>query len=291
MTCAPDRAIPPDCSPRIAWLHSRNGYTRPYLVERQGTIVADRDCGASCGARLPKRSPRQYAPPGSQPDPAGRPLCRSSRKRNRRSDGCAFTDVSRARAMLDLNRAPDDVDWGMVIGGEGERNRHSVANRRARNGLGLVPRRLPTLGEIWKQPISRAELDMRVAAIHRPYHRVLGQTLEKVRDRWGTALLIDLHSMPPLKVRHRGERAAQFVIGDRSGRPAMRRCQQALSAISRGTIDWRLITVPIRAATSSIAMRSLHGAFMPSNWKCAGASISTGIWSNLRQIFRPLLPC
>lgn len=119
------------------------------------------------------------------------------------------------RAMIDLNRAPDDVDWGMITGGRPGNARHSLANRRARGGLGLVPRRLSGSGEIWRRTLPRADLDARIEHIHRPYHRALGETLETLRDRWGAALLIDLHSMPPLPRRYPDERAAEFVIGDR----------------------------------------------------------------------------
>ena len=64
------------------------------------------------------------------------------------------------RAMLDLNRAHDDIDWDM-IGGARRREpipqlisgrRAGGANRRARSGLGLIPRRLPGFGEIWRAP-------------------------------------------------------------------------------------------------------------------------------------------
>ena len=60
------------------------------------------------------------------------------------------------RAMLDLNRAQDDVDWEMIRGGAPLMPRHSHANRRARSGLGLVPRRLPGFGEIWKAGLSKS---------------------------------------------------------------------------------------------------------------------------------------
>ena len=122
------------------------------------------------------------------------------------------------RAMIDLNRASDDIDWTMIAGASARPTpRHSLANRRARSGLGLIPRRLPGLGEIWKQPLPQAELDRRIAAIHRPYHAALSAALEQIRDRWGTALLVDLHSMPPLRKRFPDEEPADIVVGDRFG--------------------------------------------------------------------------
>jgi N-formylglutamate amidohydrolase len=124
------------------------------------------------------------------------------------------------RAMLDLNRSADDMDWSMVTDGVPSGSggvRHSLANRRARGGLGIVPRRLPGFGEIWKRRIARSDLDARLAAIHRPYHATLAVALEGLRDRWGAALLVDLHSMPPLPARQGGQAAPEFVIGDRFG--------------------------------------------------------------------------
>jgi N-formylglutamate amidohydrolase len=131
--------------------------------------------------------------------------------------GAALLVAHAPRAMLDLNRATDDMDWSMVADVVPSGARHSLANRRARSGLGLVPRRLPGLGEVWKHRMTGAELEARVAGIHTPYHAALAIALEDLRDRWGAALLIDLHSMPPLRARHAGERPAEFVIGDRFG--------------------------------------------------------------------------
>ncbi len=135
------------------------------------------------------------------------------------------------RALLDLNRATDDMDWSMVAEGASAGTRHSAANRRARSGLGLVPRRLPGIGEIWKSRIPRAELDARVAGVHAPYHAALARTLDDMRDQWGAVLLIDLHSMPPLRARHAGEQPGEFVIGDRFGAS----CSHRLVA---STFDW-----------------------------------------------------
>ena len=131
--------------------------------------------------------------------------------------GAALIVAHTPRAVIDLNRAPDDVDWSMVAGASGRRTPHSAANRRARGGLGLVPRRLSGFGEIWKTRLDLAELEARIENIHRPYHRAIAETLERMRDRWGAALLIDLHSMPPLVAAGAAGEGAEFVLGDRFG--------------------------------------------------------------------------
>lgn len=143
-----------------------------------------------------------------------------------RATGAALLVAHAPRAMIDLNRAPDDVDWSMIAGASGRRAPHSAANRRARSGLGLVPRRLPGLGEVWKERLPVAELEGRIETIHRPYHRAIGETLDRLRDRWGAALLIDLHSMPPLRQPGHAGEGAEFVIGDRFGSS----CAASLSA-------------------------------------------------------------
>ena len=141
--------------------------------------------------------------------------------------GATLLVAQAPRAMIDLNRAADDVDWEMIArGDEGDSPMMPIplagapgsgpgSGRRARSGLGLIPRRLPGIGELWKRRHDRAELDARIAQIHEPYHAALGEALDRLRDRWGSALLLDLHSMPPLALR--GAPAPEFVIGDRFG--------------------------------------------------------------------------
>ncbi|MBN8501153.1 MAG: N-formylglutamate amidohydrolase [Sphingomonadales bacterium] len=133
-----------------------------------------------------------------------------------RSTGAALLVAHAPRAMIDLNRAIDDVDWGMFVRSEPSERSVSPAGLRARNGLGLIPRRIPGLGELWKRRHDETELLARIAAIHDPYHAVLAAQLSQIRMRWGAALLIDLHSMPPLG-RRGSSNAPEFVVGDRFG--------------------------------------------------------------------------
>ena len=132
--------------------------------------------------------------------------------------GAALIVARAPRAMLDLNRAADDVDWDMIAGRPDGRAPHPVpAGRRARSGLGLVPRRVPGLGELWRGRLQHAELEARIAGVHAPYHTRVAAELGTLRARWGAALLLVLHSMPPLSEPSGMNAAAEYVLGDRFG--------------------------------------------------------------------------
>lgn len=143
------------------------------------------------------------------------------------------------RAMLDLNRAEDDVDWDMVDGGRPDdappASQARASNARARSGLGLVPRRLPGSGEIWRGRLAPPELAARIEGIHRAYHAALAEQLARIRAEWGSALLIDLHSMPPLRAADGEGRAPMIVLGDRFGAA----CHQGLMARALAHLEMR----------------------------------------------------
>ncbi len=118
-----------------------------------------------------------------------------------------------ARAWIDLNRGEDERDPAVDEGADP--TGQPARSPKLRSGLGLVPRRVPATGEIWRRKLSDADVRARIAHAHRPYHQALGETLMAARARFGVAVLLDLHSMPPL-----GPGAARVVIGDRFGRAA-----------------------------------------------------------------------
>ncbi|MCJ2185280.1 N-formylglutamate amidohydrolase [Novosphingobium beihaiensis] len=133
-----------------------------------------------------------------------------------RETGAGLLVANAPRAMIDLNRAPDDVDWDMFAQADRPAGAVRPSSRRVRSGLGLIPRRLAGMGELWRRRMESAELARRIEGIHAPYHATLARALADLRDRWGAALLIDLHSMPPLPARG-GMPPAEVVIGDRFG--------------------------------------------------------------------------
>ncbi|MGI8705908.1 MAG: N-formylglutamate amidohydrolase [Sphingomicrobium sp.] len=111
------------------------------------------------------------------------------------------------RAAVDCNRAEDEIDPAIIKERCGAR-----ASGRARGGLGIVPSRTAAHGHLWRRPISVAELQLRLVQAYRPYHRAIEQQLSLLLDRFGCALLLDCHSMPPSKG------APGVVFGDRYGR-------------------------------------------------------------------------
>lgn len=136
-----------------------------------------------------------------------------------RETGAPLLVAHAPRAMIDLNRAPADLDREMIRGG-GSRapgRRDLPPGWRTRSGLGLVPRRLPGFGDLWKGPLEEEDVTARIERIHDPYHSALGQTLATMRDRWGTVLLLDIHSMPPLPAKLSGAPTPVCVLGDRFG--------------------------------------------------------------------------
>jgi N-formylglutamate amidohydrolase len=177
-----------------------------------------------------------------------------------RQTGAALLVAHAPRALLDLNRAEDDIDWDMIEGGRPADLPASQAahggNRRARSGLGLVPRRLPGSGEIWRGRLCADELAARIEGIHRAYHAALAQQLARIHAQWGAALLIDLHSMPPLRAAEGEGQAPVIVLGDRFGAA----CHNALVGRALGQLEGQGIAAAHNRPYSGGYVLDRHGA-------------------------------
>ncbi|WP_299326751.1 N-formylglutamate amidohydrolase [Parasphingopyxis sp.] len=132
-------------------------------------------------------------------------------------DGFTLVVGTAARAWIDLNRSEREIDPAMIRPRPARAATELTA--KVRGGLGLVPRRLAGHGDIYRQPIAQSDLSERIARAHRPYHMLISDLLDAARRRFGIAVLLDCHSMPPLRPA-RGTAPAQIVIGDRNGRSA-----------------------------------------------------------------------
>jgi len=124
------------------------------------------------------------------------------------------------RAMVDLNRAPGELDPALI-----EEVRVQGLNQRVAAGLGVIPRVVSEGQPIYDGKLGRAEALERIERVHLPYHTKLHALLARSRARFGWALLFDCHSMPSEALRAaprvRG-RCPEVVLGDRFGAAAER---------------------------------------------------------------------
>lgn len=126
-------------------------------------------------------------------------------------DGAAALIADSPRAEIDLNRDERELDPAMVL--PRPPADATLESPRTRGGLGLIPARIAGSGAIWRQRIAAAEVSRRIERVHRPYHRAIEAELKAARARFGVAILLDCHSMPPRGAG--GE--APVVLGDRHG--------------------------------------------------------------------------
>jgi N-formylglutamate amidohydrolase len=124
--------------------------------------------------------------------------------------GCGAVIARAPRAAVDCNRAEDEVDPSVVDGA-----RRGRVSARARGGLGIVPARTQQHGYLWRRAISPKQLEERLSQAHRPYHAAIEAQLALLTQRFGCALLLDCHSMPPPPAG-----VPPVVFGDCRGRTA-----------------------------------------------------------------------
>ncbi len=135
-----------------------------------------------------------------------------------------------ARAAIDLNRDPREIDRRMIAGMP---HGHAVIETtKSRGGLGLFPRSLPRVGSLWRGPLHWDQAQARIAAVHAPYHARIEQEMQAIKAAYGQALLLDVHSMPPLEPgRFGGDARPDVVIGDRFGVSAAARFSEIARAV------------------------------------------------------------
>ncbi|MEW4468412.1 N-formylglutamate amidohydrolase [Parasphingorhabdus sp. JC815] len=121
----------------------------------------------------------------------------------------------RPRAWIDLNRKPSELDVAMIEGLSS--SQLPAPSRKVRGGLGVVPSRLHGAGNLWRRKWQWADINGRLDSYHEPYHASISEILERMRAKFGGAILLDLHSMPPLKEDQDG---VDMIIGDRFGQSA-----------------------------------------------------------------------
>ena len=156
------------------------------------------------------------------------------------------------RAVIDLNRAERDMDPGMLTR---PMDVQPILSAKARGGLGLVPRRTAVLGDLWRRRFSPEEIDDRINRHHRPYHNRLKTLMEAAHRRHGAAILLDIHSMPPL-LQDGARTPPQIVAGDRFGRSA----SSVLTEIAGATFEAAGLQVAYNAPYAGGHILDRHSA-------------------------------
>lgn len=148
--------------------------------------------------------------------------------------GVATLRATCSRLVVDLNRAADDVSDAIVPDHPAPRPRRRPGapsssdpeehgHRWDRPGRGVVwasaigayGRTAPLLGA----PLTYEAFARRIDIYHRPYHQALSVLLERRRQRFGYAVLIDAHSMP-------GSVNVDLVVGTLDGQSCDARLRQ-----------------------------------------------------------------
>jgi N-formylglutamate amidohydrolase len=127
------------------------------------------------------------------------------------------------RAYLDVNREPYELDPRMFDG-----RLPTFANTRSirvAGGLGTIARVVGDAQEIYARRLPVGEANRRIEGLYKPYHRSLRRLLQQAAERFGTAVLIDCHSMPSASASQSGlanRTKTDFVLGDRYGTSCQR---------------------------------------------------------------------
>lgn len=101
--------------------------------------------------------------------------------------GASMLTALTSRYVIDLNRAPDDVDLRTVPDHPAPRG---AASR------GVVWRTTTDGRPLLRRPLSYRQLEARLRRFHRPYHAALRAELQRLRSEHGYAIAIAAHSMP-----------------------------------------------------------------------------------------------
>ena len=119
------------------------------------------------------------------------------------------------RCYVDVNREPYELDPRMFEG-----RLPSFANTRSMRvagGLGTVARVVGDAQEIYGNRIPVDDAIRRIESLYKPYHRALRRLFTRVHRDFGTAVLIDCHSMPSTAGAKDERPRADIVLGDRYG--------------------------------------------------------------------------
>jgi N-formylglutamate deformylase len=136
------------------------------------------------------------------------------------------------RCYVDVNREPYELDPRMFDG-----RLPSFANTRSMRvagGLGTVARVVGDAQEIYDRRLPVDDALRRIETLYKPYHRALRRLVTRVHREFGSAILVDCHSMPSTAGAMDERPRSDFVIGDRYGTSCVTAVVDTVEAALRG---------------------------------------------------------
>ncbi len=129
--------------------------------------------------------------------------------------GFPVVRVNFPRSYIDVNREPYELDPRMFASRlPGFANTRSM---RVAGGLGTIPRIAGDGQDIYRERLDVEDALGRIETLYKPYHRALRRLVDKALSQFGTAVLVDCHSMPSVGLTRDEPPRPDVVIGDRYG--------------------------------------------------------------------------
>jgi N-formylglutamate amidohydrolase len=147
------------------------------------------------------------------------------------SHGATLIAAVFPRSYIDVNRAADDIDPGLLAGAM-----PGFLVPRPVTRVGLVRRHAQPGVPIYDKKLSPDEILARIERYHTPYHRMLDETCERLCHEFGAVWHINCHSMPsygPAREERKGV-YADFVLGDRDGTTCAAEFTDFVAGVLRG---------------------------------------------------------
>jgi len=134
--------------------------------------------------------------------------------------GIGLVSAEFPRAYIDVNRAIDDIDEGLLS--EPWPGGASPTDKSLR-GMGLIRREILRGVPLYSAPLTVAEVSARIETYYRPYHAAVKAGLDRLHAAHGAVWHVDWHSMKPVGVAMNvdaGRQRPDFVVSDGEGRTA-----------------------------------------------------------------------
>src|SRR6266478_3068620 len=130
------------------------------------------------------------------------------------SHGATLIGALFPRSYVDVNRAADDLDPGLLAGAL-----PPILVPRPATRVGLIRRHAQPGVPIYDKKLHPDDVLARIERYHTPYHRVLDETCDELHREFGAVWHVNCHSMPSYGNRResRPGEHGDFVLGDRDG--------------------------------------------------------------------------